>query len=134
MGRKDNLISPVRTTSEARRRGRNGGIKSGEARRRKKALREAYTKEAAFDELDELMNAAKEAGNLTAAVRLAELKGKMCGYYVDKVAKTNSEGDDVIMPIIEIVPVDPKGEYCNGENENETPAKGNVPSDGKEPL
>lgn len=34
-----NLI-PVRTESEARERGRNGGIKSGEARRRKKSMRE----------------------------------------------------------------------------------------------
>ena len=35
-----NLI-PVRTTEEARERGRNGGRASGEARRRKKSLREA---------------------------------------------------------------------------------------------
>lgn len=35
-----NLI-PVRTTEEARERGRNGGRASGESRRRKKSLREA---------------------------------------------------------------------------------------------
>ena len=35
-----NLI-PVRSTEEARERGRNGGRASGEARRRKKSLREA---------------------------------------------------------------------------------------------
>ena len=35
-----NLI-PVRSTEEARERGRNGGSASGEARRRKKSLREA---------------------------------------------------------------------------------------------
>ena len=35
----DNL-DPVRTKDEARKRGRNGGIASGEARRKKKSLRE----------------------------------------------------------------------------------------------
>lgn len=131
MGKKDNLNPPVRTASEARELGRNGGIKSGEARRRKKALREAYTKEAAFDELDELMNAAKEAGNLTAAVRLAELKGKMCGYYVDKVAKTNSEGDDVVVPIFNIIPAPMEINRNEGYNAS---AESHVPSDGKKPL
>jgi hypothetical protein len=35
----DNLI-PVRTEAEAREKGRNGGIKSGEARRAKKTMKE----------------------------------------------------------------------------------------------
>lgn len=35
----DNLI-PVRTEAEAREKGRNGGIKSGEARRAKKTMRD----------------------------------------------------------------------------------------------
>lgn len=35
-----NLIPPVHTTEEARRRGRNGGIKSGESKRRKKSMQE----------------------------------------------------------------------------------------------
>lgn len=39
MPKEDNL-DPVRTKEEARARGRNGGIASGEARRRKKAFRE----------------------------------------------------------------------------------------------
>lgn len=34
-----NLIPPVHTTEEARRRGRNGGIKSGESKRMKKTMR-----------------------------------------------------------------------------------------------
>lgn len=33
-------LQPVRTKEEARKRGRNGGIKSGEARRKRKTLRE----------------------------------------------------------------------------------------------
>ena len=36
----DNLVPPCRTTEEARKRGANGGKKSGEARRAKKRLRE----------------------------------------------------------------------------------------------
>lgn len=131
MGKQDNLVAPVRSTSEARKRGRNGGIKSGEARRRKKALREAYTKEAAFDELDELMKAAKKTGNLTAAVRLAELKGKMCGYYVEKVAKTNGEGDDVVVPIFNIIPAPME---INRNEGNNASAESLIPSDEPEPL
>lgn len=38
-GRKDNL-KPVQNTEEARERGRKGGIASGQARRKKRALRE----------------------------------------------------------------------------------------------
>lgn len=40
MANPQNLISPVRSTSEARERGKNGGVKSGEARRRKKSMQE----------------------------------------------------------------------------------------------
>ena len=37
----DKNLKPIRTKSEAREKGRNGGIASGEARREKKSLREA---------------------------------------------------------------------------------------------
>ena len=40
MANPQNLVPPVRTTSEARERGRNGGIKSGESKRRKKSMQE----------------------------------------------------------------------------------------------
>lgn len=40
-GNPDNLI-PVRSEEEAREKGRNGGIASGEARRRKKMLKECF--------------------------------------------------------------------------------------------
>lgn len=40
MANPQNLVPPVRTTSEARERGKNGGKKSGEARRRKKSMQE----------------------------------------------------------------------------------------------
>ena len=38
MAQKD--LKPVRTTEEAKKRGRNGGIRSGEVRRAKKTMRE----------------------------------------------------------------------------------------------
>lgn len=38
MARKD--LIPIRSTEEAKKRGQNGGLKSGESRRRKRALRE----------------------------------------------------------------------------------------------
>jgi len=37
-----NLAPPIRTPKEAAEKGRNGGIKSGEARRKKKLLSEMY--------------------------------------------------------------------------------------------
>lgn len=37
----DQNLKPVRSTNEARERGRNGGVASGKARRRKKDLRQA---------------------------------------------------------------------------------------------
>ena len=44
-----------------------------------------YTKEAHFKELDELKDLAKETGNVAAAVKATELKGKLCGLYIEKV-------------------------------------------------
>lgn len=43
MPKKSNL-EPVRTKDEARKRGANGGVKSGQARREKKLMREALQK------------------------------------------------------------------------------------------
>jgi len=43
-----------------------------------------YTKEEHFKELEELKLAAKKTGALAAAVKAAELKGKLCGLYIEK--------------------------------------------------
>lgn len=40
MANRKGNIEPIRSTEEARKRGRNGGVKSGESRRRKKTMRE----------------------------------------------------------------------------------------------
>lgn len=64
---KEDLI-PIRTTEEAKKRGRNGGKKSGEARRKKRELRESLEillqlplKPGEVTELDNLSDVSKEA-------------------------------------------------------------------------
>lgn len=50
-----------------------------------------YTKEEHFKELEELKLAAKKSGALAAAVKAAELKGKLCGLYIEKQEVTVKE-------------------------------------------
>ena len=50
-----------------------------------------YTKEEHFKELEELKLAAKKTGALAAAVKAAELKGKLCGLYIEKQEVTVKE-------------------------------------------
>lgn len=103
---KDNL-KPVRTTDEAKRRGRNGGIKSGEVRRQKAELRKlGYTGIESFDKLNELQREAIAKGNINAALKAEELKGKLAGLYVEKTAMTDTEGNDLREPpVFNITPV-----------------------------
>lgn len=95
MANEENLKEPVRSTSEARELGRKGGIKSGEVRRQKAELRKlGYTGIESFDKLNELQSQAIANGNITAALKAEELKGKLAGLYVEKVAQTDSKGQD----------------------------------------
>ena len=68
MAGEDNLITP--TTEEARERGRKGGIASGEARRRKKTMRE--TLEAVL----EMQVGSGKSADIDAIRNFAGLKGK----------------------------------------------------------
>ena len=52
---------------------------------RKEQEKFEYTKEAHFKELDELKEKAVITGNVAAAVKATELKGKLCGLYIEKV-------------------------------------------------
>ncbi len=95
MANEENLKEPVRSTSEARELGRKGGIKSGEVRRQKAELRKlGYTGIESFDKLSELQAQAIANGNINAALKAEELKGKLAGLYVEKVAQTDSKGQD----------------------------------------
>ena len=46
------------------------------------------------DKLNELQTQAILNGNITAALKAEELKGKLAGLYVEKVAQTDSNGQD----------------------------------------
>lgn len=65
----DNL-EPVRTKEEARERGRRGGIASGEARRRKKTMRETLEAVLAMQVGD------GKSTDIEAITKFAQLKGK----------------------------------------------------------
>lgn len=97
MANEENLIdNSVRTPSERRENARKAGIKSGEVRREKAQLRKlGYTGVESFDKLNELQQQAISNGNITAALKAEELKGKLAGLYVEKVAQTDSKGADV---------------------------------------
>lgn len=43
-----------------------------------------YTKEIHFKELDDLETLARNTGNVASAIKAAELKGKLCGLYIEK--------------------------------------------------
>lgn len=100
MANEDNL-NPVRSKNEARERGKKGGIKSGKVRKQKAELRKlGYTGIESFDKLNELQVQAIANGNITAALKAEELKGKLAGLYVEKTAQTDSEGNDLKEPVI----------------------------------
>lgn len=106
MANKDNL-TPVRSEKEARELGRKGGLKSGEVRRQKAELRKlGYTGIESFDKLNELQAKAITNGNLNVALKAEELKGKLAGLYVDKVAQTDTGGNDLKEPVVfNVLPV-----------------------------
>lgn len=97
----------VRSSDEARELGRIGGKKSGEVRRQKAEMRKlGYTGIESFDKLNELQAQAIASGNMTAALKAEELKGKLAGLYVEKTAQTDSEGNDLKEPpVFNINPV-----------------------------
>lgn len=88
MAGKENL-KPVRTKSEARERGKKGGIASGEKRREKKAMKETLEtllqmplKSGKATDLDEIKNiAALKGKNITVqeAIMLAQIQKAMKG-------------------------------------------------------
>lgn len=97
MANSENLIpNAQRTPSERRENARKAGKKSGEVRRERAQLRKlGYTGVESFDKLNELQREAIANGNINAALKAEELKGKLAGLYVDKVAQTDSKGEDV---------------------------------------
>ncbi len=101
-------IKRVQTPEEAKENGRKGGLKSGQLRRERALLKKlGYTGVESFDKLTQLQNEALASGNINAAIKAEELKGKLAGLYVEKQAQTDSEGNDKFEPpIFKIVPVE----------------------------
>lgn len=102
MANEQNLIPQnKRTKAEQREIARKGGLKSGEIRRKRAELKKlGYTDIESFDKLDELQQEAMAKGNINAAIKAEELKGKLAGLYVEKIASTDSEGNDVNEPVV----------------------------------
>ncbi|MBS4773119.1 MAG: hypothetical protein KHX55_02450 [Proteobacteria bacterium] len=102
MANEENLKPQNRRTKEEQREiARKGGLKSGEVRRQKAELRKlGYTGIESFDKLNELQKEAIAKGNITAALKAEELKGKLAGLYIDKVAQTDTDGNDLKEPVV----------------------------------
>lgn len=108
MANEDNLI-PVRSESEAREKGRKGGFASGEARRRKKDLRECL--KALLDEEDMEGTTGSEKlammlymkameGNVKA---YSELRDTVYGKPVSTIEMTGKGGTPLQPPSLEVV-------------------------------
>ena len=71
-------LRPVQTKEEARKRGRNGGIKSGEARREKKLFKEAIEKKLgkSLDSMIDSMIKQANKGNVQAITFLRDTIGE----------------------------------------------------------
>ena len=104
MANNENL-KPVRTTSEARERGRNGGKASGEARRRKanfrKALNLLLTAKIDSPEWTPILESMGLDSTLESAMLMAQIKEAISGntkaaYFVAQYAVQNSTADEDI--------------------------------------
>lgn len=95
-----NLI-PVRTVNEAREKGKKGGIKSGQARRERKALKEQLLMMLESGDIQENICLAllKEAqnGNIKAFEVIRDTIGEKP---IDKTAQTTADGKDLNPPIV----------------------------------
>lgn len=118
MAGKDNL-KPVRTSEEAKKRGRNGGIKSGEARRRKKdmyqitkmmldsqlnASNKKQVKKIAGDLPDEAMtvNAMMVAGQIKSAINGNTRAFKALAEFQTKAEASEQKEEKYTIPITDI--------------------------------
>ena len=89
-------LKPIRTKSEARERGKKGGIKSVEKRRERKALKEQLLLLLETGDTAESICAALIEKALTGDVRAFETIRDTIGEKpVDKVAQTDGEGNDI---------------------------------------
>ena len=115
MANSQNLTQRIRTESEAREKGRNGGIKSGESRRKKKTMRERaqLLLDCKFKDED-MLEAFKALGVKTQGLTIADamLLGQMVG------AITGKGGDPrAFKAILDLI--EPPGEGSGADANNE---------------
>lgn len=97
-----NLIEPVRSTDEARKRGKNGGIKSGKKRREKKLMSQIY---AEFLEKEHNVtidgNKKKMSGSLLVNTMMKKIMegGDRAAVSLIKEIRQGTEGDKVTAEI-----------------------------------
>ena len=59
-----------------------------------------YTKETHFDELSALGDIARKSGDIKAAIKAVELKGKLCGLYIEKQEVSIKEPRRFVVEIV----------------------------------
>ena len=101
-------LNPVRTESEARKKGRAGGIASGEARRRKKDLRECLMAVLDGKDSEGLTGAEKLAATLVKSAldgnvrAFAEIRDTVYGKPIKTVEMTGKDGTPINPPDIHV--------------------------------
>ncbi len=103
----DNL-KPVRTVSEARKKGKAGGIASGEARRRKKDLRECLMAILDGKDSEGLTGAERLASTLVKSAlagnvrAFAEIRDTVYGKPVSTIEMTGKDETSIQPPVINV--------------------------------
>lgn len=101
MANEQNLI-PVKTKEEARERGRNGGIRSGEAKREKKLLSERYAKMLASEfnidgeTLDDIIKGVLKRKDSASVSMLKEMREASEGSKIDLSGEVNNPSMQVV--------------------------------------
>ena len=128
MANNENL-KPVRTKSEARERGRNGGIKSGVTRRRKAALRDTMNKlltmQVEVDGLSDILRADGGESTYEEVITMAMIQQAMLGdvkayqAIMKTVGQTDKSEADLEEQRSKVELNKARKEDITGENEND---------------
>lgn len=130
-GRENLIPFSMRSEEEARELGRKGGIESGKTRRMQSlAKKTGYTNIESLDKLLAYQKAAEVANKYDLAAKIEDQICKLMGFYVEKVAQTDSEGNDKYEPpVINILPVEVRHDTDNDNTEEDAQS-----SDGQEQV
>lgn len=130
-GRENLIPFSKRSEEEARELGRKGGIESGKTRRMQSlAKKTGYTNIESLDKLLGYQKAAEAANRYELAAKIEDQICKLMGFYVEKVAQTDSEGNDKYEPpVINILPVEVRHDTDNDNTEEDAQS-----SDGQEQV